>query len=1161
MKKITLLLSAMAIAASGFSAISANIDFARLKGKQHLPLMANKAIRPYTDKANSLNVLAANSTDPSFTIEKTSFYGTLNGPDDSEWMFTQTFTDSKTNLFFYGSSTISIYNNKNEKVCEFTVTIPDDQKVNQITPFGKVTKSFFDKNTSTYEFMVYTSTVLKPGELQGDVIIFNSEGEKVRTFEGATSALLFSEGNSDWNKKERLAIVTTENEVVGEETIVNNVVSIYRKATMSDQVSDNIISEHSFKFDSNTINYSDGMWLDIKYLNNEFYYILAHYEKPFVSGTDYDTGQMTFTENNFFLTDVYNSKYERVAGVKIPVEKKGFIPTMHGYGILSDYDFSKGMFSGDDNINLIITHQDYNIATDGYLYSFDAYNADGSVIKHISDNVTSWQPMSSIKGYEEQMAFLKNLNATEQVFELVDLPSAKIAQVIPAELDGKLISTNIDRIQEGDTYNYAIGIGQGDSDDEGNVISSIAWYTKDLKLIRYTKFNLGKNAELFTPVIYNDYLNPYLFDTDDEREYIFIAKIRRDNSEVIDNVLCIANEDGSMIQQFKGDATKGNYLYGSILGLGTQNPSLYIVYVDDNNENFRLEYYGLPFNKFNGGEGTADKPYLVAYAGDLMQIANNPSAHYKMINNIDLSSVGDWKAVDLKGGFDGGNYTISGLKVNSSTDYAGLFGSIEGTNDNNKAYVKNLIIVKPVIEGNDENMSIGALAGTVSAAEISNVHVIAPTFNWTSDYAASIGGIAGDASFHTNIADCLVKEMTVTSEQASSVGGIAGSIANNSNIARCSAEINAQARNTIGGIVGAAGGSDNTGSIIDCHAYAVIKGEYSLGGIAGTSSRIPIKNCYAFGNITATAAEYGDYSNPLYNAGGIIGSLATDWNGSSVKVVENCVAMQDFIKAEDPNNDKQKYNGVHRLVGTSVGDLGMGMSENGIGNCYAYSQMLINGFTLTGTIENENGGNVTINDLNQAFFEKNGYVYGNSADAPWTGLVIPVLYFEANAIHMEFAQSRIQMDAYSTAEATINVSNGSTDDLTVTSSDETIVKVTGISVESVNGKIQVNVALESVANGVVTLTAKLGNLTATCTVVAGDAAVNEIVTESMTIVQNGRNIIANGAERMEIYNLNGVCVAKANGSELSVSNLSNGIYIAAAYNANGGRTTAKLVIR
>ena len=79
----------MAIAASSLTASAANIDFARLKGKQHLPLMANKANRPYVDKANRLNALSTKSTDPSFTIEKTSFYGTIDGPDDSEWMFTQ----------------------------------------------------------------------------------------------------------------------------------------------------------------------------------------------------------------------------------------------------------------------------------------------------------------------------------------------------------------------------------------------------------------------------------------------------------------------------------------------------------------------------------------------------------------------------------------------------------------------------------------------------------------------------------------------------------------------------------------------------------------------------------------------------------------------------------------------------------------------------------------------------------------------------------------------------------------------------------------------------------------------------------------------------------------------------------------------------------------
>ena len=91
----------------------------------------------------------------------------------------------------------------------------------------------------------------------------------------------------------------------------------------------------------------------------------------------------------------------------------------------------------------------------------------------------------------------------------------------------RISASNFDRVKHGDSYMYVIGMGQGDVDEQKNVISSVAWYTKELTLDHYTYFNIGPNGEMFTPILYTAYLNPYIFDTDDEMEYIYIAKINR----------------------------------------------------------------------------------------------------------------------------------------------------------------------------------------------------------------------------------------------------------------------------------------------------------------------------------------------------------------------------------------------------------------------------------------------------------------------------------------------------------------------------------------------------------------------------------------------------------------------------------------------------------
>ena len=111
------------------------------------------------------------------------------------------------------------------------------------------------------------------------------------------------------------------------------------------------------------------------------------------------------------------------------------------------------------------------------------------------------------------------------------------------------------------------------------------------------------------------------------------------------------------------------------------------------------------------GSGTEADPYLIETAQDLADFRDevNDSAKKstsklcaKLTANIDLSTLGDgdWTPIGYYtsysdcvyygGTFDGGGFTISGLKIKSTKQYQGLFGYVKG------GTIQNLTVVGSV---------------------------------------------------------------------------------------------------------------------------------------------------------------------------------------------------------------------------------------------------------------------------------------------------------------------------------------------------------------------------------------------------------------------------------------------------------------------------------
>ena len=79
---------------------------------------------------------------------------------------------------------------------------------------------------------------------------------------------------------------------------------------------------------------------------------------------------------------------------------------------------------------------------------------------------------------------------------------------------------------------------------------------------------------------------------------------------------------------------------------------------------------------YEGGNGSADSPYLVATAQDLQNIKDEPTACYRLVENIDLTDFA-WSTFDFSGTLDGDGHEISYLTIPAGGNGVGLFGNFD----------------------------------------------------------------------------------------------------------------------------------------------------------------------------------------------------------------------------------------------------------------------------------------------------------------------------------------------------------------------------------------------------------------------------------------------------------------------------------------------------
>lgn len=1098
-------------------------------------------------------------------------YGWVTSPDASNWYFTQDIT-SRDSVYsedytahFHESSVITLFDNNHKQVGSFSVKVPEGWKhVTDITPYGPVTKKLFDRDENSNEILVEFHDAFKGSNKYLTRAYDINTGEIKFEMEG--TGLVF-DASKEWDSYQRL-IMTHESDEKYSIDVIAPPANGQNKWTV----------EHTFNFAiDNRITYLQGSCFNCMNVDGTPYYVLAQYDKPFTN-TDVDDGSKDVKQEpgNFLVLRTLDKNFDKVDSIRVSIDAPEGIPYRSAaFGLFGNNDLSKGYFSNSGKLNYVVGLYDYVPSLDGDLISYAVYDSENGKLKDICDKVTSNKRglLNTIHGKSEQMWFLQTIGTSEgsgQQIQLVDVPSCEKVGVLPQSIDGNAISSNFDRYPttaNAQGYQYVIALSQAQSNEKGEVLAPIAWVNPDRTIDHVDRLNLGLKAENFTPLINSTSLNPYLFNTDDDMEYVYIAKKRReDGSNKIDNVLEVSKLDGTVLKSWRGDDThvfeKASFPVMNDLG----KRQMFVVFNDTENNKYDMNFYDLPFTKFErGGKGTVEDPYLISTTGDFQQLALEPDKNYKMVADIDMSKAAQWwtPVKNFTGSLDGDGHTIYNLGVKTTEDHTGLFGTLDLN-----GVAKNLIFVNPTVEVTNTNQFAGVLAGETNytydgkgkATNVDSIFVYGAKIEGDDQTFIAAGGLVGSANLKTKINNCSFQG-EITLPNSENVGGIVGQTRSGSSVNACYANVNATAKTVLGGIVGIAGTPHDYCKFTNCEVRGQLTAENAVGGFVGDNYFNEISNVVSHADIVATKKSAWNG----YAAGGIIGVMESARKDGS-GFAKNCV-FDGSVKVLQDGEEINAPATVHQIAGKTIAD-----DEYSAGETPAKETRLSGNYTTNNVGSTDatsvDGAYKAAKEMGKDFFTGMGYAYGSSLAEPWKedGSKIPTLYF--NNIAKAFAVSADDVTVGTTDEgaAVVKVSVYGLENPDLESDLEVVSSTpnAAVSLGETHGN-SIDLIIKGKNQGAAVVTVNFGEFSATIHVTVLKNFVSGIesveAAEALVIKAADGQISAEGANAIWVYSVNGKLVGKTSGAAFSTSGLTSGLYIVKATDKAGHKATAKFVIK
>lgn len=321
------------------------------------------------------------------------------------------------------------------------------------------------------------------------------------------------------------------------------------------------------------------------------------------------------------------------------------------------------------------------------------------------------------------------------------------------------------------------------------------------------------------------------------------------------------------------------------------------------------KFYNITLDKDKGYTDDGQGNYTVTSAEGLKNIAelvNNGDTDINITldNDIDLSDI-NWTPIGdyynrYTGTFDGGNYTITGLTVTTSDQYAGLFGYLSGT-------VKDVTLKDVKIESDNCVGYAGGVAGWSFGGKIENCSVSGSvSVSGTNSIAGGVVGYQLVGSITGCSSSARVKGVAYA-------GGIAGYTNGGASLTGCyatgsvSVENNTTSAAYAGGVVGNNGSSS---TLKACYAWGSVTGSGSgtvyVGGVTGSNDLGTLTACYhAKGTVSGPGGATGGVAGRNFKdsmfGGRIITACYWGDNGQTQGIGEDLVGTGGTTQVTDGN--------------------------------------------------------------------------------------------------------------------------------------------------------------------------------------------------------------------------------------------------------------------
>ncbi len=234
--------------------------------------------------------------------------------------------------------------------------------------------------------------------------------------------------------------------------------------------------------------------------------------------------------------------------------------------------------------------------------------------------------------------------------------------------------------------------------------------------------------------------------------------------------------------------------------------------------------------EFGGGTGTADDPYQIATAEQLISISSDPNLldkHFVMVNDIDLDPnissdyVFDRAVINrISGVFDGNGFCIRHLMIRGpaeevNNDSLGLIGSIAENGKVKRLFLESVSIISEARSGGVGAMC-AANAGTISQCSVSGI--------------VRSGDVAGGIAGWNGLGSTVEESSSICDVSARISGGLVA--VNKGNIRNCSAS--GRVSGVAGWLAGGLVGRHSAGLISNCYATCQVDGaDPHFGGLVG----------------------------------------------------------------------------------------------------------------------------------------------------------------------------------------------------------------------------------------------------------------------------------------------------------------------------------------